>query len=50
MLTEEEAEEKFEDADEDSDGLVSWSEHLADAYGGSDHDEIIQNEDTNKVQ
>lgn len=48
MLTEEEGEEKFEDADEDNDGLVSWQEHVNDAYG-NDNEEIPANEETNKV-
>ncbi|KAF7266303.1 hypothetical protein GWI33_020331 [Rhynchophorus ferrugineus] len=32
-LSEEEANEKLEDADEDNDGKVSWAEYIADTYG-----------------
>lgn len=33
MLSEEEASERLEDADEDGDGKVTWKEYLTDAYG-----------------
>lgn len=33
MLSEEEAKDRFEDADEDNDGRITWNEYLADAYG-----------------
>lgn len=33
MLSEEEAKERFEDADENGDGVVTWSEYLSDSYG-----------------
>lgn len=33
MLSEEEAKERFEDADENDDGVVTWSEYLSDSYG-----------------
>lgn len=43
MLSEEEAMEKLEDADEDHDGRISWSEYLSDTYGvDSDDDESLQ--------
>lgn len=43
MLSEEEASEKLEDADEDNDGRISWSEYLSDTYGvDSDDDESLQ--------
>jgi hypothetical protein len=49
MLTEEEAEEKFEDTDENKDGRVSWEEHVIETYGTTDPDEILRNDDNNKV-
>ncbi|KAJ8960979.1 hypothetical protein NQ318_020283 [Aromia moschata] len=33
MLSEEEAKERMEDADEDSNGIVTWKEYLSDTYG-----------------
>lgn len=33
MLSEEEAAERFEDADENNDHLVTWKEYLSDTYG-----------------
>ncbi|KAL1490461.1 hypothetical protein ABEB36_013150 [Hypothenemus hampei] len=43
MLSEEEAIEKLEDADEDNDGKVSWSEYLSDTYGvNSDQDDSLR--------
>lgn len=38
MLSEEESQDRFEDADENEDGLISWAEYLADSYGGDDED------------
>lgn len=43
MLSEEEAKEKLEDADEDNDGRVSWNEYLTDTYGvDSDEDDSLK--------
>lgn len=43
MLSEEEATEKLEDADEDNDGRVSWNEYLTDTYGvDSDDDDSLK--------
>nr|CAI5849100.1 unnamed protein product [Callosobruchus analis] len=33
MLSEEEAKERLEDADENNDGLITWKEYLSDSYG-----------------
>lgn len=39
MLSEEEGKERFEDADENGDGVVTWAEYLSDSYGiDSDED------------
>ncbi|XP_046385127.1 reticulocalbin-2 isoform X1 [Ischnura elegans] len=42
MLSDEEAKERMEDADENEDGKVSWVEHVADSYGPdrSDEDDV----------
>ncbi|XP_069674456.1 reticulocalbin-2 [Periplaneta americana] len=47
MLSEEESQDRFEDADENEDGLVTWAEYIADSYGIQDSDEEndISNED-----
>uniref|UniRef100_A0A1B6J5R2 Reticulocalbin-3 n=1 Tax=Homalodisca liturata TaxID=320908 RepID=A0A1B6J5R2_9HEMI len=44
MLSEEESAERFEDADENEDGKVTWDEYKADSYGmdGSEEENIIQ--------
>jgi hypothetical protein len=39
MLSEEESQDRFEDADENEDGVVMWSEYIADSYGINDSDE-----------
>lgn len=42
MLSEEESEDRFDDADENEDGKVTWEEYIADAYGinnGSDEED-----------
>lgn len=46
MLSEEEAKERMEDADENNDGKVTWDEYVSDAYGleGSDEIGYIQDE------
>jgi len=44
MLSEEEADEKFEDVDVDKDGKFTWEEHLEDTYGGSDIEELKSHE------
>lgn len=33
MLSEEEANDRLEDADEDNNGIVTWNEYLSDTYG-----------------
>jgi hypothetical protein len=55
MLSEEESQDRFEDADENEDGVVTWSEYIADAYGisSSNEDNDVSNEDRveeNKVR
>lgn len=43
MLSEEEATEKLEDADENQDGRLSWTEYLSDTYGvDSDDDDSLK--------
>jgi Ca2+-binding EF-hand superfamily protein len=53
MLSEEEANERLEDADEDNNGLVTWQEYLSDAYGmdneenlsiGDENDQLIRDD------
>jgi hypothetical protein len=39
MLSEEESAERFEDADENQDGKITWEEYKNDAYNGMDDDE-----------
>lgn len=41
MLSEEEATERLEDADEDHDGRITWTEYLADAYGMDESGESV---------
>lgn len=38
MLTEEEAEERLQDVDENNDGKVTWEEYVADTYGSDESD------------
>ncbi|RZC40105.1 reticulocalbin-2 [Asbolus verrucosus] len=40
MLSEEEASERLEDADENNDGVVTWNEYLLDAYGLDDEENL----------
>ena len=47
MLSEEEANERLEDADEDNNGIVTWQEYLSDAYG-IDDEENLSIEDENE--
>ncbi|CAB3363717.1 Hypothetical predicted protein [Cloeon dipterum] len=49
LLSEEEAEEKFEDVDENRDGKVTWEEHLEDAYGGTVVEDIQMHEPNVKM-
>lgn len=51
MLSEEESAERFEDADENEDGKVTWEEYRVDAYGmdGSDEENIIQSAEEESV-
>lgn len=39
LLTDEEANERFEDEDKDGDGKVTWSEHVNEAFGSSNRDD-----------
>jgi len=47
MLSEEESQDRFEDSDENEDGVVTWSEYIADSYGitGNDEDNDVSVED-----
>lgn len=36
MLTEEESADRFDDADEDNDGRVTWNEYKEDTYGSDE--------------
>jgi hypothetical protein len=51
MLSEEESAERFEDADENEDGKVTWEEYKADSYGmdGSGEDNVIQSSEEESV-
>lgn len=51
MLSEEESAERFEDADENEDGKVTWEEYKADSYGldGNDDENIIQSSEEESV-
>lgn len=46
MLTEEESADRFEDADENDDGKVTWEEYKSDAFG-SDEEDIHSHEESN---
>lgn len=46
MLTEEESAERFEDADENEDGVVSWEEYKNDAYGTEDGETLSVEEES----
>lgn len=49
MLSEEEAKERFEETDENGDGVVTWSEYLSDYYGiESDENNIKQPMDSDE--
>lgn len=39
MLSDEEANERIEDADEDRDGKMSWNEYLHDTYGMGENEQ-----------
>jgi Ca2+-binding EF-hand superfamily protein len=41
-LSEEEAEDRFEDIDEDNDGKVTWKEYIKDTYGMESEDEPVK--------
>jgi hypothetical protein len=49
MLSDEEADEKFSDVDVNKDGKVTWEEHLEDAYGNEDVEELKRHEPNVKV-
>ena len=47
MLSEEESQDRFEDADENEDGKVTWAEYISDTYGiqsGEEENNIIDEE------
>lgn len=48
MLSEEEAQERLEEVDENNDGKVTWDEYAEDAYG-KDDDEAFALPDIDKV-
>ncbi|XP_017769822.1 PREDICTED: reticulocalbin-2 [Nicrophorus vespilloides] len=43
MLSEEEAQERMEDADENEDGKVTWKEYISDAFGSDETGENLDN-------
>ncbi|GLH15971.1 hypothetical protein R5R35_005642 [Gryllus longicercus] len=45
MLSEEESQDRFEDADENEDGKVTWKEYLSDSYGLQDENGQVIEED-----
>lgn len=52
MLSEEESNERFEDADENEDGKVTWEEYKADSYGIDDdsgEENVIQSSEEDTV-
>lgn len=50
MLSEEEARERLEDADENNDGIVSWNEYLEDTYAVDGSEEIsAESQQVNKM-
>ncbi|XP_063242709.1 reticulocalbin-2 [Bacillus rossius redtenbacheri] len=50
MLSEEESEDRFEDADENEDGVVTWQEYISDSYGIQDSDEEDNEIDDNSEE
>lgn len=50
MLSEEEAGERLEDADEDGDGKVTWKEYISDAYGLDDDDTLPIGDENEQVR
>lgn len=48
MLSEEEAKERFEETDENGDGVVTWSEYLSDYYGIESGEDIKRPFDTDE--
>lgn len=49
MLSEEEANERLEDADEDDNGIVTWKEYLSDTYGIDSEENGLNVLDENEV-
>jgi hypothetical protein len=49
MLSEEEANERLEDADEDNNGLVTWQEYLSDAYGMDNEENLSIGDENDQV-
>lgn len=41
MLSEEEAKERFEDTDSNSDGAITWAEYLSDYYGVDQEEDVL---------
>lgn len=49
MLSEEESNDRFEDADENEDGKVTWAEYVADSFGiHNDDDDDDENDVSNE--
>lgn len=49
MLSEEEANDRLEDADEDNNGIVTWKEYLSDTYGIGSEENSLNIVDENEV-
>lgn len=47
MLSEEEAKERMEDADENNDGMITWEEYISDAYGIDGLSQELSDEEEN---
>lgn len=49
MLSEEEAKDRLEDADEDNNGIVTWKEYLSDTYGINSDENNLHLSDDNDI-
>lgn len=49
MLSEEEATDRLEDADEDNNGIVTWKEYLSDTYGIESEENRLDISDDNDI-
>lgn len=49
MLSEEEASDRLEDADEDNNGIVTWKEYLSDTYGIESDENSLDIADDNEL-